>query len=195
MNQLSGYVHTSASCQICPGILNYTQEGAVPNNRLRGAMECLLSDSSTRYRALAFSCSVFSCSAGLPPRTPTGRKLGLQSSASEAGQQPEQPVVMRLGFRGMDAEPVEPVVLRKVGVEHDQRIRLAFRPTAARPVVELRTDLGSYDLRLEVVPRLEVLPDSVRPGYVPPPEALRMRAVSSNGFPICRWEPRCWAAL
>ena len=39
---------------------------------------------------------------------------------------------MRLGFRGMDAEPVEPVVLRKVGVEHDQRIRLAFRPTAAR---------------------------------------------------------------
>jgi hypothetical protein len=86
--------------------------------------------------------------------------LGLKSSSRNSGQQPERPVVMRLGFRGMDAEPVGPVTLKRVGVEHDQRVPLAFRLTTGRPVVELRTDLGSYDLRLEVVPRLEVRPDA-----------------------------------
>lgn len=86
--------------------------------------------------------------------------LGLQSSSGDSGQQPERPVVMRLGFRGMDAKPVDPVTLSKVGVEHDQRVPLAFRLTTARPVVELRTDIGRYDLRLKVVPRLEVRPDA-----------------------------------
>ncbi|MDY6797263.1 MAG: hypothetical protein SVX28_00715 [Pseudomonadota bacterium] len=106
--------------------------------------------------------------------------LGLQSSASESRQQPKHPVVMRLAFRGMDAEPVEPVALKKVGVEHDQRIRLAFRLTTARPVVELRTDLGSYDLRLEVVPRLEV-----RPGA----DSMNGLGLETMGVTVVRYGP------
>lgn len=86
--------------------------------------------------------------------------LGLQTSNSDNSKQPEQPVVLRLGFRGMDAEPVGPVKLEKAGVEHDRRILLNFRPTTDRPVVELRSDLGRYDLNLEVLPRLEVRPDA-----------------------------------
>lgn len=86
--------------------------------------------------------------------------LGLQTSDSDRNMQPEQPVVLRIGFRGMDAEPVGPVKLEKAGVEHDRRVLLSFRPTKDRPVVEVRSDLGRYDLNLEVVPRLEVRPDS-----------------------------------
>ncbi|MDL0430785.1 hypothetical protein QPM17_06605 [Marinobacter sp. TBZ242] len=86
--------------------------------------------------------------------------LGLQTSDPDNSMQPKQPVVLRLAFRGMDAEPVGPVKLEKAGVEHDHRILLNFRPTTDRPVVELRTDLGRYDLNLDVVPRLVLRPDA-----------------------------------
>lgn len=86
--------------------------------------------------------------------------LGLQTSGSDSSTRPEQPVVLRVGFRGMVAEPVGPVRLEKAGVEHDHRIALDFQTTTDRPVVELRTNLGRYDLNLEVMPRLEVMADA-----------------------------------
>jgi hypothetical protein len=92
--------------------------------------------------------------------------LGLNppDEASDTGL--DHPIVMRLGFRGMTADPLEDVTLVEAGLEHEQEIDLHFLPTTETPVLELRSTLGSVDLAMEVLPRLELRPvsDTV-PGF------------------------------
>ncbi len=92
--------------------------------------------------------------------------LGLEPPAGAPDTELDQPVVMRLGFRGITAEPLEPVSLVQAGVEHEQEVDLNFLPTTESPVLELRSAFGSVDLAMDVLPRLELRPvgDAV-PGF------------------------------
>ena len=89
--------------------------------------------------------------------------LGLQPPRNAPAAQLDQPIVMRLGFRGLTAEPVPDVTLAMAGVEHEKEVELSFLPTTEAPVIEVRSSLGDVDLTMEVLPRLELRPvgDSV----------------------------------
>ena len=71
---------------------------------------------------------------------------------------PDRPVAVRLDFLGLNAEPVEALQLERPGLEYERPVDLHFMPTTASPTLQVRSNLTSVDVALEVLPRLELRP-------------------------------------
>lgn len=72
----------------------------------------------------------------------------------------DQPVTIKLGFRGLTADPISEVNLERAGIAHEQTVDLHFLPTTDTPVLEVRSSIGDVDFEMDVLPRLEVRPRS-----------------------------------
>lgn len=84
--------------------------------------------------------------------------LGLEPPDDEPATELSRPIVMRLSFRGMQADPVQEVRLAQAGLEHEEEVELLFLPTTPQPVLEVRSTVGDVDLAMDVLPRLELRP-------------------------------------
>lgn len=84
--------------------------------------------------------------------------LGLRSENLPADASLEQPITVQFGFRGLVAEPIEAIRLEQAGTEHEIHLDFHFLPTAAQPVLELRSAITDIDFQLEAMPRIELRP-------------------------------------
>jgi hypothetical protein len=71
---------------------------------------------------------------------------------------PPQPVSVRVGFAGLNAEAVDPVELARAGLEHERAVDLHFVPTTAAPTLQVRSNLTRVDFELEAPGRLALRP-------------------------------------
>lgn len=71
---------------------------------------------------------------------------------------PPQPVSVRVGFAGLNAEAVEPIELARPGLEHERAVDLHFLPTTAAPTLQVRSNLTRVDFELEAPGRLVLRP-------------------------------------
>lgn len=73
----------------------------------------------------------------------------------------EQPILVKLDYRGLEAEPVE-VRIDAPGLEHEKTVELFFTPLDATPTLRVRSALSDVNLELSALPRLDLLPNRTR---------------------------------
>jgi len=95
----------------------------------------------------------------LNDRYQTLLSVGLRSSDLAPGERLDEPVAVRFNLRGLNAEPIDQVLLERVGLEHEKRLEFRFLPMNERPVLEMRSDAANIDLEIDAPPRIELLPD------------------------------------
>jgi hypothetical protein len=70
----------------------------------------------------------------------------------------EQPVMFKLGYEGLTARDLEPVVIDGSGLDHEKTIELRFLPRTPHPTLLVRSSITDTNVELQALPRLELRP-------------------------------------
>lgn len=89
-------------------------------------------------------------------RYTTRLSLGLRGENVSPGTDLSQPVTVKLGFRGLVADPITLITLHRAGVEHEKHVDFRFIPTTERPVLEMRSTIVDIDFEIEAMARMEL---------------------------------------
>jgi hypothetical protein len=85
--------------------------------------------------------------------------FGLKRPASApATAKPDAPVVIKVGFDGLTASALPPIVVEQPGLEHEKSVRLRFLPNSPNPKLLVRSSMSDVDLELRALPRVQVQP-------------------------------------
>lgn len=84
--------------------------------------------------------------------------LGLRGDNLPAGATLQQPVTVQFGFRGLNADPFEAVMLEQTGIANEKHLEFLFLPTTEQPVLELRSAITDIDYPIEAMPRIALRP-------------------------------------
>jgi hypothetical protein len=71
----------------------------------------------------------------------------------------DQPVIIKLGYKGLIAPETAMISLDAPGLENEKTIDLRFTPQSPEPTLLVRSSLVDVDLALTALPRLTLFPD------------------------------------
>lgn len=71
----------------------------------------------------------------------------------------DQPVIIKLAYRGLVAPETAMISLDAPGLENEKTIALNFTPQSDKPTILLRSSISEVDLELTALPRLNIFTD------------------------------------
>jgi hypothetical protein len=70
----------------------------------------------------------------------------------------DQPVIFKLGYQGLTARELPPVIIDGAGLEHEKTVELRFQARTPHPTLLVRSSITDTNVELQALPRLELRP-------------------------------------